>query len=96
MTFNHENLNVYQRLLPFNVKVVIWTGGWDSKHAICDQFSHDIIDDRGYSAIGQSTKLIGRYSSTRGHVAETANVNVVLVSADHRSPTTDHLKESPR
>jgi len=39
MAFNHENLNVYQRLLPFNVKVVIWTGGWDSKHAICDRLS---------------------------------------------------------
>ena len=38
MTFNHENLNVYQRLLPFNVKVVIWTGGWDSKHAMDGRF----------------------------------------------------------
>jgi len=26
MAFNHENLNVYQRLLPYNVKVGIWTG----------------------------------------------------------------------
>jgi hypothetical protein len=24
MAFNHENLNVYQRMLPFNVKVVVW------------------------------------------------------------------------
>lgn len=39
MVFNHENLNVYQRMLPFNVKVGIWTGEWDSKHAICDQLS---------------------------------------------------------
>lgn len=39
MAFNHENLNVYQRLLPFNVKVGIWTGEWDSKHALCDQLS---------------------------------------------------------
>jgi four helix bundle protein len=39
MAFNHENLNVYQRLLPFNAKVGIWTGEWDSKHAICDQLS---------------------------------------------------------
>jgi len=39
MAFNHENLNVYQRMLPFNVKVGIWTGEWDSKHAICDQLS---------------------------------------------------------
>jgi hypothetical protein len=30
MAFNHENLNVYRRLLPFNVKVGIWTGEWDS------------------------------------------------------------------
>ena len=37
MAFNHENLNVYQRMLPFNVKVGIWTGEWDSKHAICDR-----------------------------------------------------------
>ena len=37
MAFNHENLNVYQRMLLFNVKVGIWTGAWDSKHAICDQ-----------------------------------------------------------
>ena len=39
MAFNHENLNVYQRLLPFNVKVGLWTGEWDNKHAICDQLS---------------------------------------------------------
>jgi hypothetical protein len=39
MAFNHENLNVYQRLLPFNVKVTVWIGEWDSKHAICDQLS---------------------------------------------------------
>lgn len=39
MAFNHENLNVYQRMLPFNVKVVSWTSEWDSKHAICDQLS---------------------------------------------------------
>jgi four helix bundle protein len=26
-------------MLPFNVKVGIWTGEWDSKHAICDQLS---------------------------------------------------------
>ncbi len=39
MAFNHENLNVYQRTLFFNVKVGIWTCQWDSKHAICDQFS---------------------------------------------------------
>jgi four helix bundle protein len=37
MAFNHENLKVYQRALPFNVKVGVWTGQWDSKHAICDQ-----------------------------------------------------------
>ncbi len=35
--FNHENLKVYQRTLPFNVKVAVWTGQWDRKHAICDQ-----------------------------------------------------------
>jgi four helix bundle protein len=39
MNFNHENLNVYQRMLPFNVKVAIWTDEWDGKHAICDQLS---------------------------------------------------------
>ena len=39
MSFNHENLNVYQRMLTFNVKVGIWTGEWDGKHAICDQLS---------------------------------------------------------
>jgi four helix bundle protein len=39
MAFNHENLNLYQRMLPFNVKAGIWTGEWDSKHAICDQLS---------------------------------------------------------
>ena len=39
MAFNHENLNVYQRILPFNVKVAIWIDAWDSKHAICDQLS---------------------------------------------------------
>ncbi|MBT3193326.1 MAG: four helix bundle protein [Verrucomicrobia bacterium] len=39
MTFNHENLKVYQRTLPFNVKVGVWTAQWDSKHALCDQLS---------------------------------------------------------
>jgi four helix bundle protein len=37
MAFNHENLKVYQRTLPFNVKVTVWTSQWDSRHAICDQ-----------------------------------------------------------
>ncbi len=37
MTFNHEKLDVYQRMLTFNVKVNIWTDVWDSKHAICGQ-----------------------------------------------------------
>jgi len=37
MAFNHENLKAYQRMLPFNVKVGIWTGQWDGKHAIGDQ-----------------------------------------------------------
>ena len=62
MAFNHENLNVYQRMLPLNVKVGIWTGAWDSKHAICDQLDakglrHGLIDDRGDSTMMQSTKL---------------------------------------
>ncbi|HMO52271.1 MAG TPA: four helix bundle protein [Kiritimatiellia bacterium] len=39
MPFNHENLIVYQRTLPFNVKVGVWTGQWDSRHALCDQLS---------------------------------------------------------
>ena len=39
MNFNHENLHVYQRMLPFNVKAFAWTNEWDSKHAICDQLS---------------------------------------------------------
>jgi four helix bundle protein len=39
MAFNHENLKVYQRTLPFNVKVGSWTAQWDSKHALCDQLS---------------------------------------------------------
>ena len=39
MAFNHETLNLYQRMLPFNVKVGMLTGEWDSKHAICDQLS---------------------------------------------------------
>jgi len=39
MPFNHENLKVYQRTLPFNVKVGVWTAEWDSKHALCDQFT---------------------------------------------------------
>ena len=39
MAFNHENLKVYQRTLPLNVKVGVWTAQWDSKHALCDQLS---------------------------------------------------------
>jgi len=39
MPFNHENLIVYQRTLPFNVKVGVWTDQWDARHALCDQLS---------------------------------------------------------
>ncbi len=39
MPFNHENLKVYQRTLPFNVKVGLWIRDWDSRHALCDQLS---------------------------------------------------------
>jgi four helix bundle protein len=39
MAFNHENLNVYRRMLSFNAEVAVWTGGWDSKHAICDHLT---------------------------------------------------------
>ena len=39
MAFNHEGLNVYQHLLPFNAKIGIWTGEWNGRHAICDQLS---------------------------------------------------------
>lgn len=31
MAFNQLNLNVYKRILPFNVKVAIWIDAWDSK-----------------------------------------------------------------
>ncbi len=34
--FNHEKLNVYQRTLSFNAKVVNWVEKWDNRHAICD------------------------------------------------------------
>ncbi|MCB1070545.1 MAG: four helix bundle protein [Kiritimatiellae bacterium] len=39
MPFNHENLKVYQRTLPFNAKVAIWTDQWERRHALCDQLS---------------------------------------------------------
>ena len=39
MSFNHENLKVYQRTLLFNVKVGMLTSEWDSKYAICDHLS---------------------------------------------------------
>ena len=39
MAFNHEKLKVYQRALPFNRKVGLWVGQWDSRHAVCDQLS---------------------------------------------------------
>jgi four helix bundle protein len=39
MIFNHEKLNVYQRILSFNANVAVWSGTWDSKHAIRDQLS---------------------------------------------------------
>lgn len=37
--FNHENLKVYQRTLPFNAKVSDWVGQWDGRHAVCDQLA---------------------------------------------------------
>jgi len=43
MPFCHENLIVYQRTLDFNSKVSIWTGQWDSKHAVCDQMSRAAV-----------------------------------------------------
>jgi four helix bundle protein len=36
MTFNHENLKVYQRTVPFNAKANSWVANWNSRHAICD------------------------------------------------------------
>jgi four helix bundle protein len=39
MSFNHENLIVYQRVLAFNAKVGTWTAQWDGRHAVCDQLS---------------------------------------------------------
>lgn len=39
MPFNHENLSVYQRTLPFNARVGDWTDAWDGRHAVCDQLS---------------------------------------------------------
>jgi four helix bundle protein len=39
MAFDHENLQVYQRTLPLNAKVAVWTAEWDDKHALCDQLS---------------------------------------------------------
>ena len=51
MAFNHENLVVYQRLLPFNAKVSTWTIEWDNKHALCDQLSRaagSMLESRDY------------------------------------------------
>ena len=39
VAFNHENLKVYQRALPFNSKVGTWVGQWNNKHAVCNQLS---------------------------------------------------------
>lgn len=55
MIFNHENLKVYQRTLSFNSKVGIWTGEWDSKHAVCDQL---------YRAAGSVLENIAMASAT--------------------------------
>jgi hypothetical protein len=57
-------------MLPLNVKVGIWTGAWDSKHAICDQLDakglrHGLIDDRGYSTMMQSTKLATKLATKK-------------------------------
>jgi hypothetical protein len=65
MAFNHENLKVYQRTLPFNVKVGAWTGQWDSKHAIGDQFRHDRVNDRRSSTMRQSTKLATKLATKK-------------------------------
>ena len=47
MTFNHENLKVYQRTLAFNSKVGARTEQWDRKHAVCDQLSRTAEYDAG-------------------------------------------------
>ena len=36
MSFNHENLKVYQRTLSFNARACAWSSAWDSRHSICD------------------------------------------------------------
>ena len=63
MTFNHENLKVYQRTLSFNVKVGGWTAEWDSRHALCDQLSRaagSILENIAVASAAYSTmKLRG-------------------------------------
>ncbi|MEK9138353.1 MAG: four helix bundle protein [Bacteroidota bacterium] len=36
MTFNHEQLKVYQNALHFTANTESWVAVWDKKHAICD------------------------------------------------------------
>ena len=63
MPFNHENLKVYQRTLPFNVKVGVWMAQWESKHALCDQLSRaagSMLENTALASAAYSTmKLRG-------------------------------------
>jgi len=61
MAFNHENLKVYQRTLPFNVKVGVWTVQWDGKHALCDQLSRaagSMLENIAVASAAYSTRKL--------------------------------------
>jgi four helix bundle protein len=36
MSFSHENLHVYQRILAFNARIGVDIEHWDKRHSICD------------------------------------------------------------
>ena len=64
MNFNHENLHVYQRMLPFNVMAFAWTNEWDSKHAICDQLSRaaeSMLENVAVASAAYSSSMKHRY-----------------------------------
>ena len=75
MAFNHENLKVYQRTLPFNVKVGVWTGQWDGKHAICDQLSRaagSILENIAMASAAYSSLKLRRLDYAIGSSLECA------------------------
>jgi four helix bundle protein len=75
MTFNHENLKVYQRTLTFNAHVSAWVPDWDKRHAICDHLpraAESILDNIAMASAAYSAAKLRSLDYSIGSTLECA------------------------